>query len=133
MRTITVRKGSGEASNYTTGWHTLTISKARYGDYNGTKLLDVWFKDYPDNFNCRIYETINTATQEEFRISSWFRFTQAGIQEVLDNDDPNKSIITYDDDASLLAGKPVNIYVHPKYSEKHDRSFGKPWHESAPH
>ena len=39
MRTLTVRKGSG--TNYTTVWHTLTISNAKYGDYNGSKFLDV--------------------------------------------------------------------------------------------
>ena len=33
MRTLTVRKSSG--TNYITGWHTLTVSNAKYGDYNG--------------------------------------------------------------------------------------------------
>ena len=48
MRTLTVRKGSG--TNYTTGWHTLTVSNAKYGDYNGTKFLEVYFDGYPEHF-----------------------------------------------------------------------------------
>ena len=47
MRTLTVRKGTG--TNYATGWHTLTISNAKYGDYNGAKFMDVWFDNYPEN------------------------------------------------------------------------------------
>ena len=129
IRTMTV--GSGTGADYSTGWKELLISKAEYGNYNGKKYLEIWFEDYPDNFNCRAYETINTKTKEEFRISSWFRFSQSGIQEVLD-DGTGKPIITYDDDASLLKGMPVNVYIHEKYSDKHDRSFGKPWSEPAP-
>ena len=41
MRSLTVKKGSG--TNYTTGWHTLTISNAKYGDWEGNKFLDIWF------------------------------------------------------------------------------------------
>ena len=52
MRTLTVRKSSG--TNYVHGWHTLTISNAIYGDYNGTKFLDVWFDNYPENFTMRV-------------------------------------------------------------------------------
>ena len=53
MRTLTVKKGSG--TNYTTGWHTLTISNARYGDWEGKKFLDIQFNDYPENFTMRVY------------------------------------------------------------------------------
>ena len=55
MSTLTVKKGGG-GSNYTVGWHTLTVSNAKYGDYNGTKFLDVWFEGYPENFTMRVYE-----------------------------------------------------------------------------
>ena len=123
IRTMTV--GSGTGADYSIGWKDMLISKAEYGNYNGKKYLDIWFEDYPDNFNCRVYETINTKTKEEFRISSWFRFTQSGIQEVLDNGN-GKPIITYDDDASLLAGMPINVYFY-----KEDE-YTRIWREPAP-
>ena len=47
MRTLTVKKGSG--TNYTIGWHTLTISNAKYGDYEGNKFLDIWFDGYSEH------------------------------------------------------------------------------------
>ena len=116
MRTITVRKGSGEASNYTTGWHTLTISKARYGDYNGTKLLDVWFKDYPDNFNARIYAK-QGQDGEEFAIGRVFRFANAGITEELDGPD-GTVVLKVDDTPEQLVDKDINVFLYKdgKYS-----------------
>ena len=82
IKTVTV--GSG-GSDYEAGWKQLTVKNAKYDTYNGKKFMDVWFEDYPDNLNARVYETINKTTKEEFRISSWFRFANAGIQEVIDN------------------------------------------------
>ena len=129
IRTMTV--GSGSGADFSTGWKELLISKAEYGNYNGKKYLDVWFDDYPEHMKCRVWAATNPKTKEEFRISSWFRFTQAGIQEVLDNGD-NKPIITYDDDASLLAGMPINLYIHDEYSPKDDRDYARIWNEPAP-
>ena len=123
IRTMTV--GSGSGADFSTGWKELLISKAEYGNYNGKKYLDVWFDDYPEHMKCRVWAAINPKTQEEFRISSWFRFTQAGIQEVLD-DGTGKPIITYDDDASLLAGMPINVYLY-----KEDE-YSRIWREPAP-
>ena len=129
IRTMTTSSGTG--TDYSVGWKELVISKAEYGDYNGNRYLDIWFEDYPDNKNCRAYEAINTKTKEEFRISNWFRFSQTGIQEVLD-DGTGKPIITFDDDASLLAGMPINVYFYEKYSEKDDRNYAQIWREPAP-
>lgn len=123
IRTMTV--GSGTSADFSNGWKELIISKAKYGDYNGKRYLDINFEGYPDNFNCRVYEAVNKKTKEEFRISNWFRFTQTGIQEVLDNGE-GKPIITYDDDASLLAGMPVNVYFY-----KEDE-YARVWREPAP-
>jgi len=123
IRTMTT--GSGSSADFSTGWKELVINKAAYGDYNGKRYLDIWFEDYPDNFNCRVYEAVNRKTKEEFRISNWFRFSHAGIQEVLD-DGTGKPIITYDDDASLLAGMPLNIYFY-----KEDE-YTRMWREPAP-
>lgn len=110
MRTITVKKGTGEGSKYTIGWHTLTISKARYGDYNGTKLLDVWFKDYPDNFNARIYAKMGK-DGEEFSIGRVFRFANAGITEALDGPD-GTVVLKVDDTPEQLVDKEVNVFLY---------------------
>ena len=123
IRTMTTSSGTG--TDYSVGWKELVISKAEYGDYNGNKYLDIWFEGYPDNKNCRAYEAINTKTKEEFRISNWFRFSQSGIQEVLD-DGSGKPIITYDDDAILLEGMPINVYLY-----KEDE-YTRIWREPAP-
>ena len=53
MRTLTVKASSG--SKWNEGWHTLKISNAKYGDYNGTKFIDVMFENYPESLNLRIY------------------------------------------------------------------------------
>ena len=42
-RTLTVRKGNG-ANPYSEGWHRVTISSAKYGEWNGSKFLDVCFE-----------------------------------------------------------------------------------------
>ena len=81
IKTVTV--GSG-GSDYEAGWKQLTIKNAKYDHYNGNKFMDIWFEDYPDNLNARVYETVNKTTKEEFRISSWFRFGNAGIQEIIE-------------------------------------------------
>ena len=128
IKTMTV--GSSGNADYSIGWKELMINKAKYGEYNGKKYLDIYFDEYPDNFHCRVYEAINKKTQEEFQISNWFRFTQAGIQEVLDSG--SKPIITYDDDAGLLAGRPVNVYIYDQYSVKDDRNYARAWRTPAP-
>ena len=108
MRTLTVKKGSG--TNYTTGWHTLTISNAKYGDYDGNKFLDVWFDGYPEHFTMRVYEK-KGPDGEEFAIGQVFRFTNAGITDGLDGPDGNV-VVKIDDDANHLRGKEVNVYFH---------------------
>jgi len=122
IRTMTV--GSSGNADFSNGWKELLISNAKYGDYNGKRYLDICFEGYPDNFNCRVYEAVNKKTKEEFRISNWFRFAQAGIQEVLDSGD--RPIITYDDDAGLLAGMPINVYFYK------EGDYARAWREPAP-
>jgi hypothetical protein len=108
MRTLTVRKGSG--TNYITGWHTLTVSNAKYGDFNGTKFLDVWFEGYPENFTMRVYEA-KSPDGEEFAIGQIFRFANAGITDGLDGPDGNV-VVKIDDDTGHLTGKELNVYFH---------------------
>ena len=108
MRTLTVKKGGG--SNYTTGGHTLTVSNAKYGDYNGAKFLDVWFDSYPENFTMRIYEK-KGQDGEEFAIGQVFRFANAGITDGLDGPDGNV-VVKIDDSTDNLKGKSLNIFFH---------------------
>ena len=93
MRTLTVRKGG---TDFTTGWHTLTVSDAKYGDWEGKRYLDVFFDGYPENFNMRVYEQ-KSKNGEEFAIGQLFRFANAGITDGLDGPDGNivVSILMY--------------------------------------
>ena len=84
MRTLKVKTGGG-GSKFSSGWHTLEVVKAEYGDWNGTKYLDVWFKDYPDSINLRCYAKTGK-DGEEFAIGRLFRFANAGIMEVAKSD-----------------------------------------------
>ena len=114
VRTLTVKTGGG--SSFSTGWHTKLISKAEYGDFNGTKYLDVWFDDFPESLNMRVYEKKN-ADGEEFAIGNLFRYANAGITSALEGAN-NTKVIKLDDSAEALIGKNINVYVHKdgKYS-----------------
>jgi hypothetical protein len=107
-RTMTLqKKGSG---NWATGWHTLTISKAEYGEWNESKYIDVWFKDYPENFNMRMYAKIGK-DGEEFAIGNLYRFANAGITDALESAE-GETVIKMDDSAEALAGKSVNVLFY---------------------
>ena len=114
VRTLTVKTGGG--SSFSTGWHTKLINKAEYGDYNGTKQLDVWFDDFPESLNMRVYEKKN-AEGEEFAIGNLFRYANAGITSALEGAN-NTKVIKLDDSPEALIGKNINVYVHKdgKYS-----------------
>ena len=56
MRTLKVKTGNA-GTKFSSGWHTLEVVKAQYGDWNGTKYIDVWFKDYPESLNLPYLES----------------------------------------------------------------------------
>ena len=114
MRTLTIKKNNG--SKFSPGWKQVEIIKAVYGDYNGTKYLDVYFDDFPESLNMRVYEKKNSEG-EEFAIGNFFRFSNAGITSALEGAN-NTKVIKLDDSVEALIGKNVNIYVHKdgKYS-----------------
>ena len=107
MRTLTVKQGG---SSWATGWHTLTVSTAKYGTYNESKFLELGFKDYPDNFTLRIYAKVGT-DGEEFVIGNVFRFANAGITEVLEGTGGDK-VVKLDDSAKQMVGKQLNIFFY---------------------
>ena len=108
MRTLTIKKNNG--SKFSPGWKQVEIIKAVYGDYNGTKYVDCYFKDYPDSLNLRIYAK-QGQDGEEFAIGRLFRFANAGITEVLNG--PNgDNVVKIDDSPASLIGKQINVYFY---------------------
>ena len=109
MRTWTIKQGG---SSWATGWHTLTVSTAKYGTYNDSKFLELGFKDYPDNFTLRIYAK-KGKDGEEFAIGNVYRFANAGITEVLEGTGGDK-VVKIDDSAEQMVGTNVlRAYVFP--------------------
>ena len=108
MRTLTIKTGGG--GNFHQGWNTATIQKAEYGDYNGSKFIDVWFDGYPESLNMRIYEA-HGKDGEEFAIGQLFRFADAGIIEALEGPDGN-TVVKLSDEPDNLKGKMINIYIY---------------------
>ena len=115
MRTMTIKTGSGN-NQYSTGWHELVVSKAKYGEWNGTKCIDIWFNEYPENFNMRVYAKTGT-DGEEFAIGQIYRFANAGISSALEGPDGSK-VVKMDDSEEALLGKKMNVYFYKdgKYS-----------------
>ena len=107
MRTLTVKQGS---SNWTTGWHELTVSTAKYGTYNDSKFLELAFKNYPDNFTLRIYAK-KGKDGEEFAIGNVYRFANAGITEVLEGTGGDK-VVKIDDSAEQMVGTKLNVLFY---------------------
>ena len=114
-RTLTIKKSKG-GSMFSEGWHTATVSSAKYGTWNDTKFLDVCFEGYSEKMNMRVYAK-EGKTGEEFAIGNVFRFANAGITDGLEGADGNTTI-KLDDSAETLIGKEVNIflYKHGEYS-----------------
>ena len=129
MRTITLFESSVD---YTAGWHELTIATAKYGRSNDTPVLDITFEGYPDNFNMRTWAKHNDKTNEEWRIARLFRFANAGITEVLEED--GKKRIALNDDADQLVGKKLNIlfYKEAVTMDGEERQFSRAWNNPAP-
>tara|TARA_Y100001963_G_scaffold25442_1_gene34511 strand:- start:3830 stop:4354 length:525 start_codon:yes stop_codon:yes gene_type:complete len=107
-RTFTLpKKGSG---NWTEGWHTLTISDAKYGEWNGSKYIDIWFDGYPENFNMRMYAKIGK-DGEEFAIGNLYRFANAGITDALESAE-GETVLKIDDSEEALKGKTINAMFY---------------------
>ena len=129
MRTITLFENSAD---YTVGWHELTVATAKYGKSNDTPVLDITFEGYPDNFNMRTWAKHNEKTNEEWRIARLFRFANAGITEVLEED--GKKRIALNDDADQLVGKKLNVlfYKEPVTIDGEERQYSRVYSTPAP-
>ena len=108
-RTLTIKKSKG-GNMFSEGWHTATVSSAKYGTWNDTKFLDVCFDGYSENMNMRVYAK-EGKNGEEFAIGNIFRFANAGITDGLEGADGNTTI-KLDDSPEVLIGKEVNIFLY---------------------
>tara|TARA_Y100000593_G_C4171728_1_gene267377 strand:- start:218 stop:727 length:510 start_codon:yes stop_codon:yes gene_type:complete len=108
MRTLTIKSGGG-GGNFTDGWNTAEISNAKYGEWEGNKYLDIFFKDFPETLNMRVYSK-KGKTGEEFAIGRVFRFANAGLTESLEGDDGTK-VVKIDDSPEQLTGKNLNVFL----------------------
>lgn len=93
------------------GWQSATITDAKYGTYNGTRYLDIWFENFPETLNHRVYEAKNKKTGEEFSIAGVFKQTNT-IVDVLNDPTGKRPVIQYDDDPTGLTGKQLNIHLY---------------------
>ena len=125
-RTLTIKKGT--ANPYSEGWHTVKISSAEYGEWDGNdgpvKYLDVYFDGYNDKMNLRVYAKSNK-DGEEFAIGKVFRFANAGITDALDDGEGNM-VIKMNDEPDELKGKEINIFLYK------DGDYSKVLKEIAP-
>ena len=109
---ITMNVKQGGNGNFSEGWHKVTVKSARYGQLdNGAKYIDVFFNDYPDSFNMRMYAKTSKAG-EEFAIANLFRFANAGIMEVADGANHGDKVVKIDDTATNLVEKTFWIYLY---------------------
>ena len=115
IKTMSASTGSG--SKFAAGWHECTIRHAEYVTFekdDGTtkRYIDVYFEDYPDNHNLRVYEAFNKTTNEEFKLANLFRYANAGIVGLLKDPNNKHPLIQYDDDTKNLIGAKINTYIY---------------------
>ena len=94
-----------EGGNYPVGWHEVTIAKATDGDFDGTRYIDLHFKDLPENLKCRVWSAVNATTGEDFGIGNLFLYANAGLTEV-------EGGVTIDDNVRHLHGKTLNVLFY---------------------
>ena len=111
-RTITINK-TKKYPSLEPGWKEVTVSNAKYDDYNGSRFIDVNFDGYPGSLRLRVYESVNKTTGEEWRIGQLFRFANAGITGGLEGAN-GSMVMKIDDNAANLKGKTLNVYFYKK-------------------
>ena len=107
MSPIVVTQKSG--GNYTDGWHTVEVSQAKRGDYNGSGYIDIWFKDYPETLKCRVWEARNQEG-EEFSVSNMIRYSNPTIIE--EGEVNGDTVVTVDDSEESLVGKKFQVLFY---------------------
>ena len=116
-----LKLSTNEVGNYPAGWHEVTIAKATDGDFDGTRYIDLHFKDLPENLKCRVWSAVNATTGEDFGIGNLFHFANAGIKT---DDD---GILTIDDNTNGLRDRTLNVYLYPDpKNSKYSRVLKQP-------
>ena len=128
LKTMSLSEGSGQ---YAAGWHELEISKAKYDNWKDSKVIDIWFKDYPESFKVRVFPAHNKETKEEFSIARLFKVANAGIVSVLKDASGKHPVIQYDDEADGLVGKKVNVFCF-KMKGSDGKEYSNPFNRFAP-
>ena len=119
IKTMSHSSGGGKWSE---GWHTLTISKGEYGDWNDKKYIDIFFDGYPETFKLRVFQAQNKENHEEFAIARFFKFANAGVIDIIKSSD-GKEALQYDDDVKGLVGKQINGFFY--MDNKGDKQYAK--------
>ena len=101
-----LKLSTNEVGNYPVGWHEVTIAKATDGDFDGTRYIDLHFKDLPENLKCRVWSAVNATTGEDFGIGNLFHYANAGIKT---DDD---GVLAIDDNPNHLHGKTLNVLFY---------------------
>ena len=122
VKTMAKNTGGGQ---YTAGWHELTISKAVDGKWGDKRTIDLNFEGYPDQMRHRVFEASNKTTGEEFKIANLFRFANAGIISVLQDPTGKNPVIQYDDEASNLVEKRVNVLFVKEASKTDGKEYSR--------
>ena len=106
---LTVKKSSDVG--FEEGWQIVIISDAVYGDYNGSKYIDLFFEGYPESLKCRVWEARNQEG-EEFSISNMIRYSNPDVleEESLDGE----TAATLDDSPAGLKGKGLQVLFYKK-------------------
>ena len=127
VKTMEQNTGTGL---FNAGWHELTISSAAYDTYKAPsgvtkRYVEVHFEGYPETLHLRIYEAVNKETGTEFKIANLFRYACAGIITVLQDPTGKKPVIQYDDEATNLVDKKINVlfYKETKTGNNYTRMF----------
>ena len=123
MAVKTMKKNT--SSQFVAGWHELTISKATDGVWNDKRIIDLNFKDYPENMHHRVFETHNKTSGDEFKIANLFRFACAGIISVLNDPTGKNPVIQYDDEVANLVGTRVNVLFVKEASTTDGKEYSR--------
>ena len=106
---LTVKKSSDVG--FEEGWQIVIISDAVYGDYNGSKYIDLFFEGYPESLKCRVWEARNQ-DGEEFSVSNMVRYSNPDILEELSTD--GELSASLDDSPAGLKGKKLQVLFYKK-------------------
>ena len=119
---LTVKKSSDVG--FEEGWQIVIISDAVYGDYNGSKYIDLFFEGYPESLKCRVWEARNQEG-EEFSISNMIRYSNP---DVLEEENLNgETAATLDDSPAGLKGKGLQVLFYKK-----DNGYTEVFQKTAP-